>query len=164
MGFRRSLALRPVKSEKIETSWSNLSQNAATTQDIVIASAVQNPTAAGQVEIGDTIKWVYLEFNFSAETVTSTKIIHWQFLKNPNFAITFPSASLYDQSTKKHILKRGMEMLPKSVNTIIKRIIIIPIPPRMRRMGDLDRLVFRYVASSTETINACGIGIFRHLG
>ncbi len=163
MSFRRALRVRPVKSEKEEVTWSNLGINAATAVSIDLIFAVDSPTTAGQVEIGDTVKNIFLEMNFSAETVTSTKIIHWAIYKLPAGG-TAILPSTYDSAQKKQILKRGMEMVPKDVNTIIKKIVSLRIPPRLSRFGDSDRLRVVIQASSTESINWCGICIYKHFG
>ncbi len=159
----RGLALRPVKSEKEEIKWSNLSQNASTTQNITIVKAVDNPSTAGQVEIGDTVKSVFFEFNIAAEAITTAKVLDWIIEKKPGLA-TGSDPSIVDAVNKKQILKRGMEMLPKDVSTVFKRVFVLRIPPRLRRFGDQDELNYRYKASSAELVNNCGIAIFRHFG
>ncbi len=165
MGFRRSLNLRPVKSEKEEISWSNLAQDASSTKQVIIIAATDSPTTAGQVEIGDTVKWIYFEFHFSAEVATNTKVVHWNVSKVPSGVSQMENIpSVYDTVVKRFILKRGMEMLPKDVATVFKRIFVVRIPPRMSRMGDGDEIQFRYIVSSTETINACGIAVYKHFG
>ncbi len=158
------MALRPVNSEKHEVSWSLLGLNNSTTnqQEIVIGTTSGNVTASNQVPVGATVRWIYFEFNFSAETITNTKIIHWSVNKRPfNTATTAPNS--YNGQDKRFLLKRGMEMLPKSVNTIIKRIFVVKIPPRLRRIGASDRINFQFITTSAETINACGIAIYKHL-
>ncbi len=157
------MAIRPVKSEKEEVNFQNLSVNAGTAQTIAVITALDSPTTAGGVEIGDTVGTIFCEINFSPETVTSTKIVHWWISKRP-FGTVSGNPSSYDQSDKRFIFKRGMEMLPKDVGTTIKRIFTIRLPPRFRRFGDGDKLEFKYIASSTETINVCGIFIFKHFG
>ncbi len=164
MPFRQSLRLRPVKSEKEELTWSFLAADLGTVRkDVVIAKAVDSPTAAGQVEVGDTIKSFYIEFNVSAETITNTKVIHWMFYKLSAGQSGF-NPNTYDDPQKRTIHKRGMEMVPKSVNTIIKRIFTIRVPSKISRMGDGDQWILSLIVSSTESINWCGIGIFRHFG
>ncbi len=163
MAFRRGLSLRPVKSEKEEITWSNLAQNNSTTTEIVIAIGTDNPTTASQVEIGDTVKSVFFEFNIAAETITNPKVLHWLVEKIPSLG-TGNDPSIYDAVNKKQILHRGMEMLPKDVATVFKRIFVVKIPPRLRRIGDGDKIVYRYKTSSTETINNCGIAIYKHFG
>ncbi len=159
----RALALRPVKSEKEEITWSNLIQDASSTQNITIVSAVNSPTTAGQVEIGDTVSSVFFEFNIAAQVITNPKVVHWVVEKLPSLG-TGTDPSIYDAANKKQVLKRGMEMLPKDVGTVFKRIFVVRIPPRLRRFADGDQLNFRYKASSTETINNCGIAIYKHFG
>ncbi len=160
MSSRRSLALRPVHSEKEEITWSNLSQNASATQTITIVDAVNSPTTAGQVEIGATVRSIFFEINIAAETITNAKVVHWLVQINPQGLIG-QTPSVYDSTGKSHILKRGMEMLPKDVGTVFKRIFVVRIPPRLRRMSDGTSIEFRYIASSTETINCCGIAIYK---
>ncbi len=163
MAFHRGLSLRPVKSEKEEMTWSNLAQNASTSQTIAIVTGVDSPTTAGEVEIGDTVKAIFFEFNIAAETVTNPKVLHWLVEKIPSLG-TGSDPSIYDAANKKQILHRGMEMLPKDVSTVFKRIFVVRIPPRLRRIGDGDKIVYKYKASSTETINNCGIAIYKHFG
>ncbi len=111
--------------------------------------------------IGSHVRGIYIEFQFSAETITNTKIINWQVyrLLSPLAAANASNPNQFGQIDRKNIMKRSMEMLPKSVNTIIKRIIYVPLP--RRRLGESDKVLFEYVASSTETINACGFAIYK---
>ncbi len=160
-GFRRSL--HPIKSEKEEITWSNLAQNASAVQVVTIADAVDSPTTAGQVEIGDTINAIFFEINFAAETITNPKVIHWLIQKLPPGG-SGATPSVYDPNIKSQILHRGMEMLPKDVSTVFKRIFVLKIPRGLRRMQDQSQLQFRYIASSTETVNVCGFAIYRHFG
>ncbi len=163
MVFRRRLQA-PIQSEKHEVQWSNLNQNAGTTitVDLITAVTPANVNLGTETEVGAVVKWLYLEFQFSAETITNTKIIHWSISKEP-FGTNISNPNTYYAIDKRFIVKRGMEMLPKSVNTIIKRIIMIPVPKKMQRMGRDDKWTFKYVASLTETINACGFFICKPL-
>ncbi len=161
----RFARLRPVKSEKEETTWSNLAQNASAIQNITIINAVDSPTTAGQIEIGDTVSSVYFEFHFSAQVVTNPKVIHWTIQKLPSGVTAMQNTpSVYDSAVKRFIFKRGMEMLPADTSTVFKRIFVVRIPPRFKRFGDGDQLRFSYICSSTETINACGIAVYKHFG
>ncbi len=160
MALGRALALRPVHSEKEEITWSNLVQDASSTINISIVASAENPTATGQVEVGATVRSVFFEFNIAAEDISVPKVVHWLVEKLPSLG-TGSDPSIYDAVNKKQILKRGMEMLPKDVSTVFKRIFVIRIPPRLRRFADGDKLNFRYKASSTSTINNCGIAIFK---
>ncbi len=113
--------------------------------------------------IGSHVRGIYLEFQFSAETITNTKIVNWQIYKLPSplAATAASNPNQFGQIDRKNVLKRGMEMLPKSVNTIIKRIIYVPFPKR--RFGESDQVLFEYIASSAETINSCGFGIYKEI-
>ncbi len=164
MSFRRGLRLRPVKSEKEEVTFSNLASDASSTVSIDVITAVNAPTTAGQVEIGDTVPWVFCEINFAAQTITNPKIIHWKIWKQAAGQITTTAPSTYDDTAKRFHLKRGMEMLPASVSTVTKRIFVVRLPPRLRRMGDGDKIRFSYIATSAETVNVCGFFIFKHFG
>ncbi len=159
---RRGFALRPVDSEKKEITWSNLLQDASTTQVIVLAEGtVPSATnAATEVTIGSTIKWIYFEFHFSPAQTGNANVIHWKVSKLP-FGTVATVPSTYNQVDKRFILKRGMEMLPTNVSTVFKRIFVVKIPKRIARIGSADKIVFEYVASSTQQINACGIAIYK---
>ncbi len=156
----RGFALRPVHSEKQEITWSNLVQNASATQNIPIITTVENPSSAGQLNIGATVKSIFFEFNIAAEDVSVPKVVHWIIEKLPSLG-TGNDPSIYDAVNKKQILKRGMEMLPKDVSTVFKRVFVLRIPPRLSRFADGDQLNFRYKSTSTSTINNCGIAIYK---
>lgn len=161
MPYRRS-SLRPVNSEKHEINWSLLALDASSDVRTVIVQGVE-PSAKNiptEVTIGATVRTVYFEFHFSAETITNAKVIHWIIAKEP-FGSAVGSPTSYNTPSRRFILKRGMEMLPKDVGTVFKRIVVVRIPPRIRRFGEDDTLVFEFRCSSTETVNACGIAIYK---
>ncbi len=103
---------------------------------------------------------MYIEFNVSAETLTSTKVFHWQIVQIPFGLVTTGDPSAYDATSKAMILKRGMEMLVKDNQSLVKRIIFLG-GNRFKRMKDGDIIQFQYKASSTETINTCGFFVSR---
>ncbi len=160
--FRRS-RLRPITTEKHEVTWSNLAQDAGTATIVInlatgVASAdVNNST---EVEIGNHVNWIYFEFHFSAEVITTTKVIHWQIIANPHGDTTHTGNS-YNTEAKNQVLKRGMEMLPKDAGTVFKRIVVVRIPRGIARMAAGNKLDFIYQCSSTATINACGFAVYK---
>ncbi len=161
---RRRGSFAPLKTDKHEITWSNLAQNASAVQAIALAEGVTaaDKNISSEVLIGSKITRVYLEFHFSAETVTNPKVIHWKVEKlGANETTTSPAT--YYQPGRNRILQRGMEMLPKDVSTVFKRIISVKIPRGYQRMGEGETLRFRYISSSTETINACGIAIYKEI-
>ncbi len=115
---------------------------------------------ATEVEIGSHIYGIYFEFHFSAEVTTSPKVIHWQIKMDlPGQTDVIPS--LYYQNIRSQIIKRGMEMLPSDQSTVFKRIFVAAIPKKYQRATEGAAMIFEYIASSTETINACGIAIYK---
>ncbi len=162
------MSLRPVKTEKHEITWSNLAQNASTLQVINLITAVQTPATATNVEIGSTVRSIYLETNLNGvDNSSAAQVFHWAVLKSPAGDPTFDTdPATYNTSRKRFILKRGMEMLPDiplgSGGTVqTKRIFVVRIPPRMRRFGDGDQLQLVYKSTSASGINYCGIGIYK---
>ncbi len=165
MPFSRRSSRVPVKTDKHEIVWSNLAQDAGTVVSVILLKVVQSGAkdSTGEITIGSHVRGIYLEFQFSAETITNTKIMNWQIyvLRSPLAASAASNPNQFGQIDRKNIMKRGMEMLPKSVNTIIKRIVYVPLP--RRRLGEGDQVLFEYIASSTETINSCGFAIYKEL-
>ncbi len=162
MSFRRRSGLRPIKSDKHEITWSNLAQNAAAGVAVTLVQGVDSAdkNASTEVEVGSHVKFLYLEFQHSAETITSTKIIHWSIqVLRVNQTGTNPNT--YYQDNRACIIKRGMEMVPKDVNTIIKRIVAIPVPRVYQRIQKGTTFVLQYIASSAEAINSCGFCIYK---
>ncbi len=160
MVFRRNL--RPINTEKKEITWSNLSQNASSVQTITIFEGVQSADVnlATEVEVGSRVNWVYFEFHFSPLVITNPKVIHWQIIFIPE-GMTVGVPSSYNQGNKSYIIKRGMEMLPANTGTVFKRIFTVKIPKKFQRVAVNTDCLFQYICSSSETINACGIAIFK---
>ncbi len=166
---RRSNYLRPVNSEKMETTFTNLVQNASTVQSILITSAVKNPTGTN-TEVGSHIKWIYVEMNLNGvDNSGATQIVHWLIQHVPkddgSLRIT-PSG--YNPISKSLILKRGMEMLPEipldSGGTVqTKRIFVVKIPWRYQRRAESDAFRFQYISTSTSSINICAFFIFKEI-
>ncbi len=162
MVFRRRFA--SIKSNKHEITWSNIAQNAGAAQAITLIKGVKSADAdtATEVEIGHKVRALYMEFHFSAETLTNTKVIHWQIEVIPT-GMTTSTPSAYYGDDRSYIIKRGMEMLPKDAGTVFKRIVLVLIPPKYQRIANNQFVQFRYIASSSETINACGITIYKEI-
>ncbi len=165
--FRRNNYLRPVKTEKHEGTWSNLAQNASTTQNITLVNAVTGePVGATDVETGSHVKWIYIEFNLNGVNNSgASQVFHWLIYKSPKGAITMDPL-LYDTTDKSLVLKRGMEMLPEvpldSGGTVqTKRQFTIKIPKFMQRVSELDLFRLSYRSSSASGINYCGFFIFK---
>ncbi len=156
--------LPTVKTDKHEVTWSNLAQNASTVQSIVLAIGVATANKDDSTEIaqGNNVRSIYLEFHFSPQVITSPKVIHWEILMRPSGVVPASATpSLYYQVGRNLIIKRGMEMLPANTGTVFKRIMVVRIPKKSQRVGIGDSMNFRYICSSAETINACGIAIYK---
>ncbi len=159
--------MRPVKTEKHETSWTNLAQDATTTQIITLITAqAGEPVIPTDIETGSTVRWIFLEFNLNGVDNSGTaQVFHWVVYKSPQGAIVVDPI-LYDTINKKHILKRGMEMLPQiplgSGGTVqTKRVFTVKIPRGLSRFGEQDQLRLAYKSTSASGINFCGIAIFK---
>ncbi len=162
MPFRRRGL--PGPSRKHEITWSLLSLDAATVQTIVIAKGTQaadiTDATALEVKSGATIRAIFFEFHFSPEVITNAKVIHWTIGLEP-FGTSLGNAINYQTVQRRFIFKRGMEMLPKDLGTVFKRVFVVKIPPKFQRLGIADEIVFKFQASSTQAINACGIAVYR---
>ncbi len=154
-------------SRKHENTWSFLVQDASTKQTVVLATGTQaadiTDATATEVKSGARITSIYFEFHFSANVITNPKVIHWIIGFKP-IGTSLNNPNLYQLTTRRFIFKRGMEMLPKDVSTVFKRVFVVKIPPKFQRLGISDQLTFEYICSSTEAINACGIAIYRAQG
>lgn len=166
--MNRALSLRPVKSEKHETTWSNLGQNASTTKIVpLIESVAGEPTSGVQVETASTVRSIYIESNLNGvDNSGAVQVFHWMIYKDPSGLFGSLDPTTYDTDKKRFILKRGMEMLPEiplgSGGTVqTKRIFVVKIPPRMSRWGESDKLTLSYKSTSASNINFCGIAIFK---
>ncbi len=115
-----------------------------------------------EVAIGSHIKWIFCEFNFSAETITNVKTIHWAIRVIPSGQVSSAPNALF-QTDRAYVIKRGMEMLPKDVSTVYKRVFTVKIPRKYVRQADNTAISFEWIASSAETVNGCGIFIYKEI-
>ncbi len=163
MPFRRNRG-PPPNIEKHELTFTSLALDNSADISFTIATAVDasSKNLASEVLVGSRITRLYMELNVSADTITNPKVLHWLIFKSP-FGTTIPAPSLYNQTSKRFVIQRGMEMLPKSASTVYKRIISIKIPKRYQRMGDNDFLIFKHIATSAETINICAFFVYKEI-
>ncbi len=163
MPFRRGI--RPVvKTDKHEFTFTQLAQDSSTNQVIKFATGVDvgAKTGSADVAVGSHIKWVYCEFNFSAETITNAKTVHWVIRIVPPAQVSSGASTLYADD-RSYVIKRGMDMLVKDVNVVYKHMFSVKIPKVYQRMKQAMEINFEYKASSTQTMNACGIFIYKEL-
>ncbi len=162
MPFARRQRFAPIQKDKHEVTWVNLAQNASTQQNVLLAQPVQPSAVSSSTEtsIGSHVKAVYLEFHFSAENIASPKIITWTVQVVPS-GLSAIGTAVYYQTRRAYVIKRGMEMLPKDVSTVTKRVMLVLIPKPYQRQKTDQELIFSYTCSSTETINACGFAIYK---
>ncbi len=153
-----------LKSNKHEISFSNLGENASTTKTVQLIKGVKSADAdaAPEVEIGHKVNAIYFETNLSAEAITTTRIMHWTIEIN-YIGMTVGLPSTYYQDNRAFIIKRGMEMIPKDVGTIIKRVFLVVIPPKYRRVTNNMVINLRYVSTDADTQNFCGFAIFKEI-
>ncbi len=153
-----------IKRDKHEITWSNLAQDASSIQVINLAKGVFPATKDGanpiECEIGSKLSSIYFEFHFSANVVTNPKVIHWQVFRTLA-GQTQPSPATYYNEERAQIIKRGMEMLPKALDTVFKRVFVVRIPKFMQRMREDSTWSLGYISTSTEAINACGFAIYQ---
>ncbi len=162
MPFRRSLA--NVKTDKHEITWSNLSTNPATgiTVDLISVVDVGSKSNNIEVAVGAHVKWIYVEFNVAAEDVTNANVFHWEiYVQRADQTITNPT--FYYQDNRSQIIKRGMEMLPKDVSTVFKRIFVVKIPKMYQRMKQGSKIVLEARGTSASLVNFCGIAIYKEI-
>ncbi len=167
----KRMNLRPINSQKHENTFSFLGQDASTVQIITVVKGV---TASGigtatpeEVIIGSKVPYLYFEFNLNGVDNSGTaQVFHWMVIKNTSNDLGTASPNTYNQTWKRHVLKRGMEMLPEiplgSGGTVqTKRVFTVKLPRGFQRIGDDDRLEFRYISTSASGINFCGITVFK---
>ncbi len=161
MPYRRSPR---AKTDKHELSWSNLGQDASPGVTVALVRGVppasKDEAVPSECITGNHVNGIYMEFHFSAAQTGSVNVIHWV-VEVVRAGQTMPIPSLYYQNERAQIIKRGMEMLPVNVSTVFKRIHVASIPKIYQRIRDDTRINFRYIASATQTINACGIAIYK---
>ncbi len=159
--FRRGLRA-PIKTDKHEQTWSNLAQDASSTIQVPLVVGVL-PSAKNtnvECEVGSRVNAIFIEMNISANVVTNPKVLHWAIAVIESGQTIIDPINYY-ASNRKQIIHRGMEMLPKDLSTVFKRIFVVKIPKVYRRIGEGRTITLFYKCSSTEAINNCGIAIYK---
>ncbi len=162
MPYRRGMALRPIVSDKHETTWTNLATDVSSTFTVVLVSPQQpaSANAGNEVTIGSRVRSVYIEMQSWPEAVTATSVFHWKVeLVRTGETITAPN--LYYQTNRSTTLKRGMDATPKDAGTVTKRIFVVKIPRSFQRMKENQLLAIRFISTSATTMNFCGFAIFK---
>ncbi len=151
-----------VQSDKHEVTWSNLGEDASTIKNVQLIDVVQPSAknAGNEVAVGSQVKGIYIEFNVSAENVGVTRVLHWMVAYKRD-GQTSSNPNVYYQIDRSQILKRGMEMIPKDVSTVIKRIIFVPLPKAIHRQKENVQVNFLYISSANATQNLCGFAIYK---
>ncbi len=124
--------------------------------------AVGDKDTSVECAVGSHVRFFYIEMHFSAETITNPKVVHWEVISIPT-GLTVGNPNTYYNDSRARIFKRGMEMLPKDVSTVFKRIVPVPVPRVYQRMQENSNLVLRFITSSAESINACGFCIYKEI-
>ncbi len=153
-----------VKTDKHEQTFTDLATDASTTRNVnlYLGVPVADKNSNVEVSVGAHVRWVYCEINFAAQVITNPKTVHWTIRIVPPAASPSVPSQMY-AIDRSYVLKRGMEMLPKDVATVYKRIFVVKIPRAYQRVKQGQVLEFEYVASSSETMNACGIFIYKEI-
>ncbi len=162
MPFRRQRFLAPLKTDKHEVTWSNLNQDASAVKQITLAVGTNaaDKNNSTEVEVGAHVRSIYFEFHFSPAQTGVVKVIHWNIFGS-KIGETIGVPSTYYTPDRAAVFKRGMEMLPVNVATVFKRVFVVKVPKKFQRMTKNSFLIFQYIASSAETINACGFAIYK---
>ncbi len=162
MPFHRRMS--PIKTDKHEVTFSDLASNNSVNNTVVLSTGVDvgDKNTSTECAISSHIRSIFCEFNISAEEVGVIKTVHWLFRVTPPLQTASASNSLY-AADRSYVIKRGMEMLPKDVSTVFKRVFVVRIPKVYQRVKDGQTISFQYIVSSTETTNLCGIFIYKEI-
>ncbi len=154
----------PLQSNKHEVTFSHLAQDSAANQTVTLATGTDSADKDNSTEvgIGSHIRWIFCEFNFSAEVISVVKTVHWALRYVPPGQTPSVANQLFGID-RSYVIKRGMEMLPKDVSTVYKRVFVLKIPKKYQRIQDQAQLQFTYIVSSTNATNACGIFVYKEL-
>ncbi len=159
---RRTNALRPVVSDKHEVAWADFGADySAPTDKLLIDPVLPGAVSAStEVGIGSRVMGIYLEFQVSASAAAIITMIDW-YVHFKRTGQTLTSPGLFYQTDRSQILKRGKEMIPADVNTVIKRIIYVRIPRTFQRMQADKKFFISFRSTTSQVINSCGFAIYK---
>jgi len=161
----RGLGLRPVNSLKhiVDTATSTV---LATISTVPVIQAVDNPGFAlsTQVNIGSTIKWIYLRVEvISTTSWTGVPRVYFTVFKNPGSNLGSPPPNaMGGDNRRKFVIHQEMTMVDgvPDVSEFPRTMFqgVIKIPPRLRRFGVgdvLNVLLQNGVGETTGIANVC---------
>ena len=160
---RRNRFLAPLKTDKHEVTFSFLAADAGTANlsvNFATVVAAEDKGASTECMVGSHVRSIFIEMNIAAETITNPKIVHW-LVEFKSVNQTGSTPTLYYQDDRSIISKRGMEMLPKAVSTVYKRIFVVRVPKKAQRMTMGSTMTLKFRCTSTEAINICGFVIYK---
>ncbi len=154
------------KKHYLQMSQFTIAQAAVDTQVIIIAQEAVSTTPSA-VEVGSSIKAVYVELwlgNASATVVGSYTTI---LVKNPGGnapATSTNLAALHDYDNKKNILFTSQALVPPTDGgqvMVMKGWYKIPKGKQRFGLGDRLDLVTRNNNATSIDVNGCGLGVFK---
>ncbi len=150
------------KRDKHEVTYTALAENAGSQKNVplLIVVPVADKDTSTECSVGSHVNGIYCEINIAAQTTTNPKTVHWT-VEMFRLGETLANSNTYYQPSRSRVLKRGLEMLPSDQSTVYKRMFFVALPKG--RLQDNINVNFRYIASSTETINTCGFFIYKEL-
>ncbi len=160
-GSRKGMIIDSVKHE---IKFSNLLEAGAAVKNVVIASAVNVPSADNEVKTGALIKAIFFELNFNVEGNITT-IIDWAIIKQRSGQSTASdfNPATPNLPTRSQKFLWGMEM-PAGINNSasVKRIGTLLIPKGKQRLSEGDFWIFVYFyAASGSIADTCGHFIYK---
>ncbi len=163
MPFRRRRFAAQQKLDKHEITWSLLAADMSsnTTVEMILGVAVEDKGSSIECAVGSHVSSIYVEMNIAAETVTNPKVLHWIMEGSVFGQSGVGNPNEYYQEERAQIFKRGMEMLPKDVGTVYKRVFVVRIPKKYQRIAMGNKIRIKFKCSSAEAINVCGFAIYK---
>jgi len=136
-------AKRPINSVKnvVDSEGALVAATTSTTDLVIGVRTLATTINPIQVPVGAVVNGIYLSIFILGSGGADSEIVNWYIAKNPNNSLTLPAPGATGPSANRRWIlheEKGIYATQDGTPMVFKG--VIKIPPRMRRIGDGDRI------------------------
>ncbi len=159
--FRKGL--HPVNSVKnvINSQGALVAATPSTTDLVIGVRTLATSINPVQVPVGAVVNGIYLSVYILGESGASSGVVNWFIWKNPSNGLTPPDPTNTGVSDQRRFIlheEKGIFATQDGTPMVFKG--VIRIPPRMRRIGDQDRIQV-VIQTENDTAEFCIQAIYK---
>jgi len=161
----RMSRLRPINSVKnvVDSEGAILAATTSTSDLVIGVRTLATTINPIQVPVGAVVNSIFLSVYILGSGGSDSEIINWYIAKNPNNSLTLPAPGATGASANRRWIlheEKGIYATQDGTPMVFKG--VIRIPPKMRRIGDGDRISV-LIRSTLGVPNFCIKAIYKFI-